>query len=208
MLYSTVQLCFPLHIPAVLLLVHALQSNAIPSTPPNHHSLVLLNSSINTRIIPHCYIPDREGAPGVQPVNTLACNDALHVLVRQPNFAARYRFSRNPRAQAIKIPIGWQFGPDAECRIVVNCINDQDSAIFRYADIAQVARRIIDDCVDNPDPLGRVPVFKWGGVNTVKDEFTFYVAVARPLPDARGSDAENGTVVTGWGPIDRGTEIL
>ena len=108
----------------------------------------------------------------------------------------------------MKIPIGWQLGPDAECRIVVNCINDQDSAIFRYADIAQVAKLIIDDCVDNPDPLGRVPVFKWGGVNTLNDEITFYVAVARPLPDVLGSHGEKGTVITGWGSDDGGIDIL
>ena len=203
-----VQLWFPLQLPAVLLLVHALQSNAVPTNPGTHDSLVLLNSSINAEIVHHCYTPDSQQSPGMQPVNLDACKDALHVLVRQPNFADRYRFSRNPRAQAIKIPLGWQLGTHAQCRIVVNCINDHDSAIFRFADIAQVARQIIDECVDKPNPHEGVPVFKWGGVNRLKDESTFYVAVARPVQTVMGSDGVNGTVVTGWGAVDGGIDIL
>ena len=189
--------CFPLHLGlAVLLLVHALQSNAVPTKPRTHNSLVLFNSSINA-IMPHCYTPDSHDTPGIQPVNLQACKDALHVLVRQPHFAVGYRFSRNPRAQANRIPLGWQLGEYADCRIVVNCENDHDSAIFRYADIAQVAKKIIDDCVDKPDPDERVPLFKWGGVKGLKDENTFYVAVARPIRSVLGSDGANGTVVTG-----------
>ena len=200
--------CFPLHLVlAVLLLVHALQSNAVPIKPGTHSSLVLVNSSINA-IMPHCYTPDSHDTPGIQPVNLQACKDALHVLVRQPHFTVLSRFSRNPRAQATKIPLGWQLGQIADCRIVVNCMNDHDSAIFRYADIAQVAKKIIDDCVDKPDPDERVPLFKWGGVKGLKDENTFYVAVARPIQPLLGSDGANGTVVTGWGLADGAIEIL
>ena len=202
------RLCFPFHLVlAVLLLVYALQSNAVPTKPGTHSSLVLLNSSINA-ILPHCYTPDSLDTPGVQPVNLQACKDALHVLVRQPHFAQLYRFSRNPRAQATQIPLGWQLGTEADCRIVVNCMNDHDSAIFRYADVAQVAKQIIDDCVDKPDPHERVPLFKWGGVRGLKDENTFYVAVAKPIRSVLASDGANGTVGTGWGLDDGGIEIL
>lgn len=203
-----VRLCIPLHLPALLLVVHALQSNAVPTMPETHDSLVLFNSSINVMIIPHCYTPESQDTPGVQPVNLKACKDALHVLVRQPHFADSYRFSRNPRALARKIPLGWQLGAEADCRIVVNCVNDHDSAIFRFADVAQVARQIIDDCIDKPDPYARVPLFKWGGVNRLKDENTFYVAVAKPLQPVPGSDGMNGTVVTGSGLVDGGIDIL
>ena len=202
------RLGFPLHLLAVLLLVHALQSNAVPTQPGNLDSLASFNSSINTNIVAHCYTPETRDTPGIEPVTLTACKDALHVLVRQPNFADRYRFSRNPRAQAIKIPLGWQLGTNAHCRIVVNCINDHDSAIFRFADVAQVAKQIIEDCVDQPDPFQRVPIFKWGGVNRLKDENTFYVAVARPLQSLLGSDGVNGTLVTGLGSVDGGIEVL
>ena len=208
MLYSMVRLCFSLHLPAVLLLVHALQSNAVPTKPGTHNSLGLFNSSINAPILPQCYIPGSPTTPGIQPVNLRACKDALYVLVRQPHFTQRWRFSRNPRAQARKLPLGWQLGTGAECRIVVSCHNEHDSAIFRLADVAQLARQIIDRCVDKPDPHGRVPVFKWGGVTTLTDELTFYVAVARPNEVPLGSDGANGTVVTGWGSVDGGIEIL
>ena len=191
--------CFPLHLVlAVLLLVHALQSNAFPTKPGTHDSIVLVNSSLNA-IIPHCYTPDSPDTPGIQPVVLKACKDALHVLVRQPNFAQSYRFSRNPRAQATKIPLGWQLGLDADCRIIINCVNDHDSAIFRFADVAQMAKQIIDECVDQPDPDERVPLFKWGGVRSLRDEATFYVAVARPIRAVLGFDGANGTVVTGLG---------
>ena len=110
----------------------------------------------------------------------------------------------------MKLPLGWQLGQNADCRIVVNCANDQDSAFFRFADVAQVARQIIGDCVDRPDPDGRVPLFRWGGVNRLRDENTFYVAVARPLQPLLASEGvTNGTVGIGWGSsVDGGVEIL
>ena len=82
---------------------------------------------------------------------------------------------------AKELPTGWQMEIGATCRIVVNCQNDKDSAVFRYADIAQVARMIIDNCVEKPDPYGRFPMLKWGGIRGILGEETFYVAVARPL---------------------------
>lgn len=199
---------FPIQLSVVLLLNQALQSNAVPTKPGAHDSLALFNSSTNPIIIPHCYTPESQDTRGVLPVNLQACRDALHVLVRQPHFTDLYRFSRNPRAQAMKLPLGWQLGTVADCRIVVNCANDHDSAIFRFADVAQSARHIIDNCVDKPDPSGTVPLFKWGGVNRLKDENTFYVAMAKPIVNGLGSDGANGTVVTGLGAVDGAIEIV
>ena len=51
-------------------------------------------------------------------------------------------------------------------------------------------------------------MFKWGGVNTLEDDITFYVAVAKPIQPLLGSDGANGTVVTGWGSVDGDIEIL
>ena len=82
---------------------------------------------------------------------------------------------------ARKIPIGWQKTADAGCRIVVTCMNDRDTAEFRLADVAQLARRIIDNCVDVPDPHGRYPLLRWGGISGLDGEETFYVAVAAPI---------------------------
>ena len=82
---------------------------------------------------------------------------------------------------ARKVPIGWQKTAEAQCRIVVTCMNDRDTAEFRLADVAQVARRIIEHCVDTPDPHGRYPLLQWGGISGIDGEDTFYVAVARPI---------------------------
>lgn len=97
---------------------------------------------------------------------------------------------------AKELPAGWQLGPGASCRIVVNCQNDKDSAVFRYADVAQIAGRIIDNCVEKPDPFGRFPVLKWGGIHGITDEETFYVAVARPLPSVLSVEGTNATGIT------------
>ena len=163
-----------------LLLVFALHSNGSPTISRNQDSLVTFNSTIND-IIPHCYTPEGADTPHVQPVDLKACKDALAVLVQTPDFTTRFRFSKNPRAMARKLPTGWQMGTGSTCRIVVNCQNDKDSAVFRYADIAQVARMIIDNCVEKPDPYERFPMLKWGGIHGLLGEETFYVAVARPL---------------------------
>ena len=81
---------------------------------------------------------------------------------------------------ARKVPIGWQKTAESDCRIVVTCMNDRDTEEFRLADVAQVARRIIDHCIDEPDPHGRYPLLQWGGVSGI-GEGTFYVAVAKPV---------------------------
>lgn len=103
---------------------------------------------------------------------------------------------------AVKVPTGWQLGPNADCRIIINCQNDRDTAIFRYADVAQIARRIIDNCVDQPDPFERFPMLKWGGVDGIKGEETFYVAVARPLRPVLEVEIVNQTMPASRGPED------
>lgn len=107
---------------------------------------------------------------------------------------------------AVKLPTGWQMGTDATCRIVVNCLNDKDSAVFRYADIAQIAGKIIDNCVDKPDPYGRFPVLKWGGIHGITGEENFYVAVAKPLRSVLAVDVFNETLFTSGGLLDEGIE--
>lgn len=204
-------MCFPLRLVfAPFLLFLALHTKATPTTPSNYNSLVTVNSSFNA-IVSHCYTPEGQDTPNIQPVNLKACTEALAVLVRTPAFTTRFRFSKNPRAMAKSLPTGWQMGDDANCRIIVNCENDRDTAVFRYADIAQVARRIIDNCVDKPDPYGRFPLLKWGGASGVLGEETFYVAVAKPIrPTRLGLELEvgNKTPVAKGKLVDGGVRVL
>lgn len=179
----------------------ALQSNASPTATKNPGSLSMVNPIPNAIIFPHCYHPDGADTPGIQPTNLQACKDALQVLIRFPDFTTRFRFSRNPRTMAKEVPAGWQLGTDAECRIIVNCLNDRDTAIFRYADVARLARKIMDECVDSPDPHQRVPLLKWGGVKGIEGTETFYVAVARPITFATDVHSLNGTLF-----LDRGMD--
>ena len=96
------------------------------------------------------------------------------------------------------VPIGWQKTRDSDCRIIVTCMNDRDTAEFRLADVAQVAKQIIDNCVDVPDPHGRYPLLRWGGISGVSTEETFYVAVAKPIRNVRGlEDANLSLIETG-----------
>lgn len=188
---------------ASLLPFLALHSNASLTTPKNLDSLVTFNSSSNA-ILAHCYTPEGAETPGILPVDLESCREALQVLVRTPDFATYFRFSKNPRAMAMKVPAGWQLGADAACRIIVTCQNDRDTAIFRYADVAQGARRILDNCVDKPDPFGRYPLLKWGGVHGIKGGETFYVAVARPIVPGLELEVTNKTVFADGGLVDGG----
>lgn len=190
---------------ASLLLFLALPSSTSPTTPEIQLSAVTSNSTPNA-IVPHCYIPEGRDTPGIHATDLEACKDALAVLVRTPNFMTRFRFSRNPRAMAIEIPTGWQMGTVSDCRILVNCQNDRDTGVFRYADVAQIARRIIENCVDQPDPYGRHPLLRWGGVDGIEGTETFYVAVARPLRAAPEVEVANVTVIASGGLIDVGIE--
>ena len=181
-------------------------SNAFPTTQGDQNSLVMVNSSLNA-VISHCYTPDSSETPGIQPVNLKACQDALKILVHTPDFTTRFRFSKNPRAMAKEVPMGWQPGSNADCRIVINCYNDHDSAVFRFADVARGAKRIIENCVDKPDPHGRYPSLQWGGVTDINGEETFYVAVARPLQPQLGVELTNETFFAGGGLLDGGIEV-
>ena len=194
-------ICFPLClIFASFMLFLALPSNASPAISENLNLPVTFNSSLN-HIIPHCYTPEGQETPGIIATDLKACKDALAVLVRTPDFTTPFRFSRNPRALARLIPTGWQMGVESECRIIINCQNDHDSAVFRYADVAQIAKRIIENCVDRPDPSGRLPLLRWGGVDGIKDAETFYVAVARPIRAALEVGVGNMTVVASGGLV-------
>ena len=188
----------------ILLLLHALLPKASPISG-NPDSLVMFNSSVNA-IERLCYTPDRELTRHFKPVELQSCNDALRLLVHQRDYTTSFRFSRNPRAQALELPRGWQLGDHALCRIIVSCENDRDTAIFRYADVAQVARRIIDHCVEKPDPQGRYPLLKWGGIEGLNGEQTFFVAVARPLRSRLETGVANGTVLTGGISVDGGID--
>lgn len=186
---------FPFHLVfALLLLVLALHSNASSIISRNTNSLVTFNSSFNG-IIPHCYSPEGSDTPNIQPVARKACRDALAVLVKAPDFTTPFRFSKNPRAMARELPAGWQSGIGATCRIVVNCLNDKDSAVFRFADVAQIAGKIIDNCVERPDPSGRFPMLEWGGIHGISGDDTFYVAVARPRNSVLSVEGMNVTEI-------------
>ena len=187
--------CFPLRLVfASLMFLLAVPSGALPTIPNITTLSGPTNSSLN-RILSHCYTPDSQGTPGIKPVDPKDCTDALSVLVRTQDFTKRFRFSRNPRAQAVKVPIGWQKTADSDCRIVVTCMNDRDTSVFRLADVAQVARRIIDHCVDEPDPHGRYPLLQWGGVSGISEAETFYVAVAKPIRPELGLGDRNLSVI-------------
>ena len=109
---------------------------------------------------------------------------------------------------AKRLPLGWQVNDDAECRIIVGCQNDRDTAVFRYADVARTARIIIKACVDNPDPFGRIPLLKWGGAAGIKGAETFYVTVARPvLPRLEIEVANRTAIAAGSGLGDGGSEL-
>ena len=161
----------------------ALPSRAF-STNPNVPTLsVPINSSLN-ELVSHCYTPDSPGAHSIEPVDPQDCTDALSALVRTKDFTKRFRFSKTA-AMAVTVPLAWQSTRDSDCRIIVSCTNDLDTAEFRLADVAQVAKSIIDNCVYVPDPHGRYPLLRWGGISGVSTKETFYVAVAKPIRDGR-----------------------
>ena len=119
---------------------------------------------------PFCFNPTSH--PGIVTTNAVDCDRALGVLVRQPHFATPFKFSKHssPFFDVILLPKGWGSG---ECVIFVSCANKEDTEIFRYADVARIARRVITDCVkDNPVP--------YGGLEEIGSAGTFYVSVGRP----------------------------
>ena len=58
-----------------------------------------------------------------------------------------------------------------DCIVFVSCENDYDADVFRYADVAQKAKKVIDDCVNIDDGT------PWGGVEPVGSIGSFYVSV-------------------------------
>lgn len=68
-----------------------------------------------------------------------------------------------------------------ECIIFFSCENDRDAYTFRFADVAQVARRVIGNCVGRPDASGEWGTLRWGGLDELGDSRTFYVSVGRPV---------------------------
>jgi len=166
------------------LIIHALSASIA-----NQPALSLPNPVNGTSnvIIGHCYTP--ASLAGVQETNPRDCREALKVLIRQPAFTTPLRFSKNLR-RGIKVPRGWTAG---QCIIFVSCENDRDAYTFRFADVAQNARRLIDGCVGKPDETGQWGTFKWGGVDKLLDTMTFYVSVGKPVPPSPG--VGEGTVM-------------
>lgn len=192
--------CYGYYWTALLFL--ALTSSAPPPLDlGNHAPPALLNGSTASNMIRHCYSPDSRGSPGIQPTLKSSCLGALRVLVLHPDYLTRFRFSKNPRVLAAKqVPTGWQLGEEAECRIILNCVNDKDSFVLRYADVAKVARGIIANCVDRINTGPGWPMYNWGGVDEIPGSLTFYVAVARPFSgvgEVNGSELANGTLMGG-----------
>lgn len=125
-------------------------------------------------VIPYCF--DQTSHPGIGYTNYADCRRAMTRLIREPRFTTSFRFSKNPRRlDIIKLPKGWGAG---NCVIFVSCENNRDTSVFRYADVAREANRIIDKCIKEvPDRPGEPP---YGGLVQVGDVGTFYVSVGRP----------------------------
>ena len=152
--------------PTLFLNAQARPSGALDQQLP----AALSNGSLN-EVIPHCF--NQESHPGIGFTNAADCNRALAGLIRQPGFTTLYRFSKNPRrADVIKVPKGWGAG---ECVIFVSCSNAGDTDVFRYADIAYEARKVIKKCIDEETEE------PYGGLNEVGLYGSFYVSVGRPV---------------------------
>ena len=59
--------------------------------------------------------------------------------------------------------------------IYVSCSNARDSDVFRYADVAYEARKVIKKCVSDQSEE------PYGGLNEVGLYGSFYVSVGRPV---------------------------
>ena len=69
---------------------------------------------------------------------------------------------------------------------MLSCVNDQDTAAFRFSDVAHAAKAIMNHCVEGHD-------YSYGGIVGVSDVPTFYVSVAGPAMDLQG----NSTIIDG-----------
>ena len=166
-----------------------------------HHATPIridLNPTIMTNtsnyITPHCFTPI--SAPGIHETNLADCRTALRGLAHQPDFTARFIFSKNTR-RGLELPKSWLA---RDCIIVVSCVNDRDAFAFRYADVLVIARRLVENCVGKEQE--RWGTLRWGGVADILDSETFYVSVGRPAepsPPSAGAgslmlmDVTNGT---------------
>ena len=158
-------------------------ARALPSTDLYQPLSGSTNSTAND-IVPICFSPLSH--PGIETTNAADCNRALRKIVLESGFLLPLRFSKNPRRlDVVKLPVGWRAG---NCVIFVTCSNLLDSDIFRYADIAAVAKNTIKLCVDVDDPHNpeRNP---YGGLEQVGDVGTFYVSVGSPKVPPRVVEA-------------------
>ena len=161
-------------------------AQALPSGTLDQQLPALSNTSLN-EVIPHCF--NQVSHPGIGFTNAADCNRALEGLIRQPGFTTLYRFSKNPRrADVIKVPKGWGAGA---CVIFVSCSNTRDSDVFRYADVAYEARKVIKKCISDEieEP--------YGGLNEVGLYGTFYVSVGRPVAPRARQPILEGTASVG-----------
>ena len=104
--------------------------------------------------------------------------------MREPGFTTPYIFSRTPRFGVQTLPKRWKSG---ECLIYVSCINDHDVDVFRFADVAHQALKVIEACVDVQEP--RLP---WGGVEALGTVGSFYVSLGGPIQIVSGNLSDVG----------------
>ena len=154
---------------ALFILTQVHITHASPAAIGAQPSLPALNASTN-EVHLHCFTPGLHPERPLTNVND--CKNALALMVLEPNFITPYRFSKNSRRfDVIPVPKGWTSG---DCIIFVSCENDRDTDVFRLADVAGQARKIIQACVEGQ-------ATPHGGINGVGTVGTFYVSVGKPL---------------------------
>ena len=166
------------------------------SVAPHAASMVIdLNPNISiissNRIISHCFTPDSH--PDMGETNLRDCRDTLVAIAHTPDFTTPIRFSKNPRSGA-SLPRSWRSG---ECLIFVSCENNRDSYTFRFADVLQLAKNLVDTCVGTIE-TEKWGILRWGGVEVLGDSRTFYVSVGKPRPrSASGGNVIPANIVNG-----------
>lgn len=148
--------------------------NSVPNPLPAESQLSFspanISSNATNEIVLHCFSPDVY--PERLPLNASDCRLSMMQLVLTPNFNVPFRFSKNERRlDTIKIPKGWT--GHGQCIIMVSSSSNEDTAVFRLADVASRARTIINVCV-NGQPV------PYGGIFGVGDVPSFYVSVGGP----------------------------
>ena len=172
---------------ALFVLFQILITHASPAVIEAQPSLPALNASTND-IHLHCFTP--VAYPDRHPTNVNDCKNALASMVLEPNFITPYRFSKNKRRfDVIPVPKGWGLG---DCVIFISCENDRDTDVFRLADVAGQARKIIQACVDGQ-------ATPYGGVDGIGTVGTFYVSVGKPLDPIGSSTSRRVAGLTAVG---------